>query len=48
MNGSEHFTRNRPVMLVQFGEVLAVGTEESLNVFDLIGAFQKIRWIGTD
>jgi len=38
---SEHFTKP-PGNLAQFGEVLAAGTEESLNVFDLIGAFQKL------
>ena len=36
-----HFTKT-PGDLAQFGEVVAVGTEDSLNVFDLIGAFQKM------
>ena len=38
---SDHFTKT-PGDLAQFGEVVAVGTEDSLNVFDLIGAFQKM------
>lgn len=38
---SDHFTKI-PEDLGQFGEVVAVGTEETLNVFDLIGAFQKM------
>lgn len=37
----EHFTK-LPADLAQFGEVVTVGNEESLNVFDLIGAFQKM------
>ncbi len=28
--------------LSQFGEIVSVGAEENLNVFDLIGAFQKM------
>lgn len=38
---SDHFTK-LPGDLGQFGEIVSVGTEESLNVFDLIGAFQKM------
>ncbi|MHA6259599.1 segregation/condensation protein A [Sporosarcina sp. CAU 1771] len=38
---SDYFTKI-PEDLSQFGEVVAVGTEENLNVFDLIGAFQKM------
>lgn len=38
---SDHFTKS-PGNLAEFGEVVAVETEESLNVFDLIGAFQKL------
>ena len=38
---SDHFTKS-PGDLAQFGEVVSVGSEESLNVFDLIGAFQKM------
>lgn len=38
---SGHFTRS-PSDLTQYGEVVTVGNEDSLNVFDLIGAFQKM------
>lgn len=38
---SDHFTKV-PGDLAQFGEIISVGNEESLNVFDLIGAFQKM------
>lgn len=38
---SDFFTKS-PGDLVQYGEVISVGTEASLNVFDLIGAFQKM------
>jgi segregation and condensation protein A len=38
---SEHFTKS-PEDLTEFGEIVAVETEDSLNVFDLIGAFQKM------
>lgn len=38
---SDHFTK-MPGDLAQFGEIVSVGNEESLNVFDLIGAFQKM------
>jgi len=38
---SDYFTKS-PGDLAQFGEVLVVGTEENLNAFDLIGAFQKM------
>lgn len=38
---SDHFTKS-PGDLSQFGEIVSVGTEDSLNVFDLIGAFQKM------
>ncbi len=38
---SDHFTKF-PGDLTQFGEVVSVGHEENLNVFDLIGAFQKM------
>ena len=38
---ADFFTKS-PGDLSQFGEIVSVGTEESLNVFDLIGAFQKM------
>ena len=38
---SDFFTKS-PGDFSQFGEIVSVGTEESLNVFDLIGAFQKM------
>lgn len=38
---SDHFTKP-PGNLAEFGEVVAVETDENLNVFDLIGAFQKL------
>lgn len=38
---SDHFTK-MPEDLGQFGEIVSVGSEENLNVFDLIGAFQKM------
>lgn len=38
---AEYFTK-MPGDLAQFGDVVAVGQEENLNVFDLIGAFQKM------
>lgn len=40
-NRSGYFTKP-PGNLAEFGEVVAVETEENLNVFDLIGAFQKL------
>ncbi|NYF24466.1 segregation/condensation protein A [Sporosarcina sp. JAI121] len=38
---SGHFTKP-PEDLTEFGEIVAVETEESMNIFDLIGAFQKM------
>ena len=38
---SGHFTKS-PGDLSQLGEIVSVDSEESLNVFDLIGAFQKM------
>ena len=38
---SEHFTKT-PGDLSEFGESIVTETEENLNVFDLIGAFQKM------
>ena len=38
---SDYFTRS-PGDLSQYGEVVTNGNEGSLNVFDLIGAFQKM------
>ncbi len=38
---SEFFTKP-PGDLSQFGEIVTVESEENLNVFDLIGAFQKM------
>lgn len=38
---SGHFTKS-PEDLTEFGEVVPSGIEENLNVFDLIGAFQKM------
>ena len=38
---SDHFTKS-PEDLTEFGEIVASESEESLNVFDLIGAFQKM------
>jgi segregation and condensation protein A len=38
---SDHFTKT-PGDLSEFGEVVASESEDSLNVFDLIGAFQKM------
>ena len=38
---SDHFTKS-PEDLTEFGEVVASESEENLNVFDLIGAFQKM------
>jgi segregation and condensation protein A len=40
-NRLDFFTKS-PGDLSQFGEIVSVGLEESLNVFDLIGAFQKM------
>lgn len=37
----EHFTKE-PEDLLEYGEPLVTETEEQLNVFDLIGAFQKM------
>ncbi|PIC78372.1 MULTISPECIES: segregation/condensation protein A [Sporosarcina] len=37
----EHFTKE-PEDLTDYGEALVTETEEQLNVFDLIGAFQKM------
>lgn len=37
----DFFTKS-PSDLAQFGEIVSVGFEENLNVFDLIGAFQKM------
>jgi len=38
---SGHFTKT-PQDLTEFGEIVASESDESLNVFDLIGAFQKM------
>lgn len=38
---AEHFTKV-PEQLAEFSEVVAVDQEQTLNVFDLIGAFQKM------
>jgi len=38
---SDHFTKT-PQDLTEFGEIVASESDESLNVFDLIGAFQKM------
>lgn len=38
---AEHFNKNTED-LSQFGEIVAVSNEADLNVFDLIGAFQKM------
>ncbi|MFJ7933410.1 segregation/condensation protein A [Sporosarcina sp. NPDC096371] len=38
---SDHFTKS-PEDLSGFGEVVATESDESFNVFDLIGAFQKM------
>ena len=38
---SGHFTKS-PADLSEFGEVVASESEDTLNVFDLIGAFQKM------
>lgn len=38
---ADFFTKP-PEDIAQYGEVVSVGQEESLNVYDLIGAFQKM------
>lgn len=38
---AEYFTK-APGDMAQYGEVVSIGHEETLNVFDLIGAFQKM------
>lgn len=38
---ADYFTK-APGDLAQYGEVVSVGHEEGLNVYDLIGAFQKM------
>ncbi len=38
---SDHFTKS-PGDLTEFGEIVTNGFEETMNVFDLIGAFQKM------
>lgn len=38
---ADYFTK-APGDMAQYGEVVSVGQEESLNVYDLIGAFQKM------
>lgn len=40
-NRSDYFTK-APEDIGQYGEVVSVGQEENLNVYDLIGAFQKM------
>ncbi len=40
-NRSDYFTK-APEDIGQYGEIVTVGQEEDLNVYDLIGAFQKM------
>lgn len=40
-NRADYFTK-APGDIAQYGEIVSVGHEENLNVYDLIGAFQKM------